>query len=171
MSVPLSIPSQEEVSAWLRRAGFLIGDAGTQMPPGASWALAVFGGPGSKVKVTVIGFEPSESIAVTIGVAFSEAHRRLIMGLDESERLSFMARMVNTLLLLCPACRIAVQPSLAQPLTIIIQRVLHGRSITASELIDAVTRLINTFIAVNMMLMEKFPQTGRQQQEGPAVFI
>ncbi len=150
------------IASWLRRAGFSVSELPPPGPP-ASWLLeAALAG----VRLRVAGLPGVNAVSMSMGVAFSREHREAVSKLTVEERVRLTARMVGLLVTVCPDCRIAVQPSIAEPQGVVVEKILLAEETAAPTVASYATRLVNAYFAVNSILWETFPPkaSGQGQQ-------
>ena len=156
---PMSEDSGElktRVIEWLVRGGFRVEEPSRPLPPGADWGLDIYTPPPT-LRLHLVHIAQRRGLVVGIGIGFSQEHLKGIMSLKDEDRVRLSASMMARILSVCPYCRISLQPSPNNPERVIVELGILDEALTAQGLVEAIVRLVNTFIAVNTILWERFP--------------
>ena len=129
---------------------------GVRPPEGFDWVRDVVSEtPVARVALRVFGSE-SGRLVLAMPVGFAQQHRALLAGLPVEERVAFISRLLYTLAMVCPVCRLGLGGEPVNPEGVVAE-IHYVSAPDAQRLADDIIRLFNVYLLVNAMIWEKFP--------------
>ena len=162
--------NQDTVAKWLGESGFLVAPLSAPLPSNASWGLLVSTPPPLQIKLRLLGLKNGDVI-VGVGVNFSEKHVQEIKGLKPAERVKLSARILKSILEVCPYCRVALRESLLNPTAIVAEVLVSREALNRQRLVDEAARLVNVFLIVNTVLWQEFPLVEVEESKQSNIFM
>ncbi len=137
--------------------------AGVRPPEGFEWVRDVVSEtPLARVAVRVLGSE-SGRLVLAMPIGFAQQHRVLLAGLPPEERVAFISRLLYTMALLCPRCRVGLGGDPSSPEGVVAE-IHYVEAPGAQRLADDIVMLFNVYLLVNAMIWEKFPSAAAPGQ-------
>ncbi|MCE4604150.1 MAG: DUF2299 family protein [Aeropyrum sp.] len=116
------------------------------------WAIKVEAKAPSRIAFVVQKPKSKEAVVLTMGIALSQKHRDVLAGLPSVEREKFSIELLQSLIMICPQCKVLAQPSPRELKTILISREITLEALSRQILVDSSTTLINMFIITVLRL-------------------
>lgn len=162
--------SQDTVAKWLGESGFLVAPLAAPLPSNASWGLLVSTPPPLQIKLRLLGLKNGD-IVVGVGVNFSEKHIEEIKKLKSAERVRLSAKIIESIIDVCPYCRVALRESLLNPVAIVSEILVTREALSRQRLVDDAARLVNVFLIVNTILWQEFPLVEVEESKQSSIFM
>ncbi|MDM7274782.1 MAG: DUF2299 family protein [Thermoprotei archaeon] len=140
---------KSQIIEWLTREGLEV--RVEPVPPGVpvEWVIIVpIPGP---APINVAVQQPRgrpDVIAVTLGVMVGAEHREALSRLARDDRLILASEMLKSLIVMCPDCAIAIQPSLEDFQFINVTKVEYAESATRERILSTVKLMANAFTLI-----------------------
>lgn len=166
---------KETLSKWLIEEMFVITQMDTTSVQKISWGLNVAtpGTPGVKFAV-LIPSDKQDRVVLAMGIVISPEHKLELEKLKQVERVRVVHSVLSKALIVCPECKIAVQPNILNPHVITINLEIYNEEIERYGkplFIKQVTRLINTYLAIVSGFNEWFPVVPQSRDMSSGLFI
>ena len=165
---------EDLVSRCLLEEMFVVTKLDPSTMPGILWGLDVTTPSRPSVRFAVISpIDRQDRVVLALGVVISPEHKRELDKLKPLEKIRAVHSILSRVLLMCPDCKIAVQPSVLDPQALAINMELFADEIKNGGkplFTKRVTRLINTYFIVVSSFNELFPvipqQPGKEPESG-----
>lgn len=166
---------KETLSKWLIEEMFIVTQMDTTTVHKISWGLNVAtpGTPGVKFAVLIPADKP-DRVVLAMGIVISPEHKLELEKQKQVERVRILHSVLSKALMVCPECKIAVQPNILNPHVITINLEIYNEEIEKLGkplFIRHVTRLINTYLAIVSGFNEWFPVVPQGRDTSSGLFI
>jgi len=164
--------NRDKILTWLAEEGLEV--RVEPIPPNVplEWVVLVQA-PGF-IKVSIAIQQPKgkeDIIAVTLGVMVGPEHREALSKLSREERVVLASGILRDLILACPDCLIAIQPSLEDPQFINVTKLVYTSSLTKENLLYAVRLLVNMFNLIVTDINSTLAQKGMYRRPSEPMVI
>lgn len=160
---------EDVITKWLIEEAFSVSKLEVPIGVKILWGLnvAVMGPAGAKFSI-IKPQDKQDRVILVLGTVISPEHKSELDRLKPTERLRVIHSIISKALMTCPECKIAVQPDIVNPASIVINLEIfddeilkHGKPFFTKT----ITKLLNTYFTIVSGFNEWFPVLPPQYRE------